>query len=545
MNIATNGASIHAPRADSTTPRLDDKGEPPDRPPSAGDEKAKAAPPKAAKAAEQLVQLVVTQAALFHDARGTAYATIHIPAASGAKVAARTLRLRSRRFRSWMAFIARASNRQTVGATTLEEALTALEGIACYDRPSREVYVRVGLHEGTLYIDLGDDSGECVRVTPSGWYVVETAPVPFFRPSGLLPLVRPEHGGNVDDLRRFVNVDDDGFTLYVAWLVASYWPRPCAALVVTGEQGTAKTTASKIARRLTDPNAAELRSPPRNEDDLLIAATNSHVVALDNLSGLSGSMSDALCRLITGGGMGKRTLFSDDDETILEAMRPVLLNGIEDVADRPDLAERCIALTLLPITERVRRDEASFWRDFDAAAPRILGALLDGIVAGVANVDKVQLPTLPRMADFIRFATAAEAGLGLKSLSIVAAFERNRALVVAAALEASPVAAALRRLLSKRGGTWVGTPTELLSDLVKVASSEAPLSRGWPSDASHLSGKLRRIANPLRQIGVEITEGHRNRGAQKERTVTIATTESRRDVRPGTKASSTRKRGTP
>jgi hypothetical protein len=44
----------------------------------------------------------------------------------------------------------------------------------------------------------------------------------------------------------------------------------------------------------------------------------------------------------TGGGFAVRQLYTDQDEVLFDAQRPVILNGIEDVVDRPDLADRAI-----------------------------------------------------------------------------------------------------------------------------------------------------------------------------------------------------------
>ena len=411
------------------------------------------APPKQA---EQIVHLVELQAELFHDPRGICYATVRIPLASG-RLVAHTLRLHSRSFCAWVAGAARAAIGQTVSPRTIDEAVLTLEGLALYERPQESVHVRVAEHDGAIYFDLGSDTGQCVMVTGSGWEVIDRAPVRFVRPKGMRPLAVPLSGGSIQELRPFLNVDDDGFLLSLGWLMASLKPGlPCPALGLTGEQGTAKSTSARALRKVIDANIAELRSPPRNEEDLFIAACGSRVVALDNLSGLTPSLSDALCRLITGGGIGKRALYSDDDESILEAMRPVILNGIEDIADRPDLAERCIVLTLRPIPEGKRRDEKSYWRAFEAAAPRILGAILGGLVSALAHIDGIMLESMPRMADFVRWATAAEEGLGCAPGSIAAAYARNQAIVIVAALDASPIATALRALLRKKGGRWEG-----------------------------------------------------------------------------------------
>ena len=60
----------------------------------------------------------------------------------------------------------------------------------------------------------------------------------------------------------------------------------------------------------------------------MIAATNGWCLAFDNVSVIQAWLSDALCRLATGGGFATRGLYTDDEETIIDAQRPVVLNGV-------------------------------------------------------------------------------------------------------------------------------------------------------------------------------------------------------------------------
>ena len=128
---------------------------------------------------------------------------------------------------------------------------------------------------------------------------------------------------------------------------------PYPVLVLSGEQGSAKSTFSKILRALLDPNAAPLRALPREDRDLFIAATNSHLLTFDNVSGLPSGISDTLCRLATGGGFAVRQLYTDQDEVIFDAPRPVILNGIEDIVTRPDLADRGCSCSSSPFRRRL------------------------------------------------------------------------------------------------------------------------------------------------------------------------------------------------
>jgi hypothetical protein len=89
---------------------------------------------------------------------------------------------------------------------------------------------------------------------------------------------------------------------------------PYPLLAISGEQGSAKTVLSKMLKALIDPSAAPVRALPREERELMIAANNGYLLAFDNLSGLPAWLSDALCRLASGGSFAVRQLYTDDDE---------------------------------------------------------------------------------------------------------------------------------------------------------------------------------------------------------------------------------------
>jgi len=222
-----------------------------------------------------------------------------------------------------------------------------LEGLALNDGPLCKVHRRTADVNGTIFIDLANESREIVEVTRAGWRVVSEAPVKFIRPNGLLALPRPVAGGNIDELRPFFNLKEEHhFKLLVAWLIAALRPRgPYPVLNLQAEHGAGKSTASRFARALVDPNVSPIRSAPRETRDLAIACIHSHVLAYDNLSGVPIWLSDALCRVATGGGFSTRSLYTDDEEVIFDAVRPIIVNGIDDIATRPDLADRCLLIT--------------------------------------------------------------------------------------------------------------------------------------------------------------------------------------------------------
>ncbi|MBT9260210.1 MAG: hypothetical protein KM310_10765 [Clostridiales bacterium] len=397
-------------------------------------------------------------------------------------------------------------------AQALSDALATLEAMADAGR-AQEVFCRVAAAGEAVYLDLGGPEWRAVEVTAEGWRIVQDPPVRFKRPRGLLPLPEPERGGSLEELRPFVNLADEaGWRLLVAWLVGALSPwGPYPILILQGEQGSAKSTTARVLRALVDPNAAPLRTAPRDERDLTIAANNGWLLAADNLSGIPPWLSDAFCRIATGGGFATRELYSDADEVIFEATRPVLLNGIEAVATRHDLLDRAIILDLPPIPEERRRPEADFWAAFEVVRPRVLGALLDAVAAALRNRDTVRLERLPRMADFAVWVTAAEEALPWPAGGFMEAYAGNRAEAVEAALEADAVAAAVRSFMESRE-TWEGTATELLNELEAYAPERAHEGKGWPNTPQSLSGRLRRAATFLRQVGIDADWGSREPG---------------------------------
>lgn len=292
-----------------------------------------------------------------------------------------------------------------------------------------------------------------------------------------------------------------------AWLLAAMRPKgPYPVLLLQGEQGSAKSTTARVLRSLVDPSTSPLRTMPREERDLAIAAGNSWLLAFDNVSSISDWLSDALCRVATGGGFATRELYSNNEEALFDYMRPIVINGIDEVATRHDLLDRCVIVNLPSIPEENRREEAAFWQEFEHVKPWLFGALINSVAAALRNIDKVKLDRLPRMADFAKWVTAAEPSLPWQTGEFMAAYTGNREEAIDLALEADVVATAVRALVEKHG-PWEGTATELLAALEGHISEQVKKSKAWPKTARTLGNRLRRSATFLRQTGVQLESG--------------------------------------
>jgi hypothetical protein len=241
---------------------------------------------------------------------------------------------------------------------------------------------------------------------------------------------------------------------------------------------------------------------------------------LDNLSRIPPWLSDALCRLATGGGFATRELYTDAEEALFDAQRPVILNGIEELATRGDLLDRALILYLPALSEEKRQSESNLWSEFELARPALLGSLLDVVSAALRRLPSVRLERKPRMADFAVWMTAAEAQLGWPRGVFLDAYEQNRSSANALALEASSIAEAVQALAREQN--FEGTATELLKALTAHADASATPQKSWPANGQVLSNKLRRIAPNLRSCGVEISFS-REPNQKRRRSITIST----------------------
>jgi hypothetical protein len=435
---------------------------------------------------------------LFHDPSGTAFADVMI---DGHR---ETWPIRSRQFQHWLRRQYYEENGSAASAATISLAVDLLEARAQFDAPERTVHIRVAEHDDRTYLDLADNDWRAIQIAPDGWQVVTSPPVRFRRAAGMLSLPFPQRGGSIEALAAFLNLPaPDEFVVVVAWLLAALQQGgPYPLLVIAGEQGSAKTMLTKILRALIDPNAAPTRAPPREERDLMIAANNGHILAFDNLSGLPSWLSDALCRLASGGSFAIRQLYTDCDEVLFQAARPAILNGIEDVVCRSDLADRAIFLALEPISDERRRMERQLWREFEVARPRILGALLDAAVHGLRRLSRIHLECPPRMADFALWGIACETAFWPPG-TFLRVYDANRRAAVEGVIEADLVAAFVREVMAGRS-TWTGTATDLLRARIAAGEDVPDRIGGWPRNPRALAGRLRRCQTFLRTVGIQI-----------------------------------------
>lgn len=440
-----------------------------------------------------LVEIITEGVTLWRTTSGVAHVDFVVNGV------AQSAPIKSKRFRNFVRFLA-SKSQFLVNDHDLAGVLGYLEGIAEYSQNVYDPAMRVIEAGESLFYDTGRDDMTVVEFGGGGWRYIKGAPVRFARGQGSLAQVDavPSKVALRDHLKEFVRASPRDLALMEAWLIGAMKPSgPYPILIMNGEQGSAKSTTTRVLARIIDPHAREIREPPSGARDLVAAVHNSFVLAFDNVSRIPPWFSDSLCRLATGtGAIGGRALYTDADEFAFMATRPIILNGIPDFVEREDLADRTLNVSLPAIPPEARRDDDSFWKEFSARLPEILGSLYAAVARAHAEFPNVVLDEAPRMANFARW---VRAGLGKEADVFLQALSEDRKEAAEALIEHSQLAQAVIEFFDKDGDAFVGTLPDLMRKLSMYASGDKDF---WPRTPLQMINAFKRISPVLRKVGI-------------------------------------------
>lgn len=376
---------------------------------------------------------ICDDAKFWRTPEGTVYATVHV---EGHR---EHLAVDGKEFRDWL--LGQLARRYTnkgrpasANETAVRETRNHAEAQAVLDRNVQKAELRIMGHDGTVFIDRGTPDWSAFKVTPHDWSVIPTPPVPILRSRRTAAMVTPAAPGDFAGLRQVLpNLDDDGFTLVLAWcLGALAADGPYAVLVLIGEGGAGKSSLVRVIQRLVDPCNGDVLAPPREDRDLIAAAKHARMLPFDNLSSVTPDLGDSICRLATGAEIGGRALYTNYDTASFKACRPIVLNGIADLAARSDLLDRALVIRLQPLENRTT--EAELRETVERVLPHTLHALLDALTLGLGRLKSTPVPKV-RMSDFARLVVAAEPALPWRPGDFMKALMRSRQHALAALVE--------------------------------------------------------------------------------------------------------------
>jgi hypothetical protein len=362
--------------------------------------------------------------------------------------------------------------------------------------------LRNAYHDGRHYIDLCDEQWRVVEVDASGWRLLNRSPVKFRRTSNMEALPTPALGGDHSLLWSLVNVREQDQLFVLAWIIDSMRENTqCPVLEIVGGHGSAKSTVHKFIRRLIDPNTVDLRTAPKNDDDVMVAARNNRCVSFENMSSASARMQDKLCVIATGGGQAGRELYTNFDETTMRALNPIIINGINPIITAGDLADRAIRIHVPKLDSRKIRQESEISEAYAEAQPAIFNGVLDVFVKAIGMIDSIHIIDKPRMLDFSILGEAIGKAIGSED-SFTQSYIAMRESLLIEATQGSPVIMAIVEMITNEG-TYRGTYKDLLTKL----DDDRYRSRGegWSNSPRGLSGLITRHEPGLSALGFKIS----------------------------------------
>lgn len=438
--------------------------------------------------------------------------------------------LNSRQFKWWIAKLYHEKTHETVSQESIKAASLVLEADT-QTQPINYLYNRFA-PGGNLSVwwDMCDPQGRAIHVDENGWTVSPCPTKLFRRYPHMMPLPEPEKGGTLEPFLDYLNLEEPGDKLLaVVDTITTIIPEvPRAGTVITGIQGSGKSTWHRLSQNLLDPASTDLLTLPTKDEDL-IQILDHHAVALfDNVNQLSRTQSDILCRAITGAGNEKRELYTTDDSFIRSFIRAVGINGISMPVEKSDLFSRMILLPWESITER--KTDAEMKDKIKKDAPKLIGAILDTLVQAMKLYPTVETKLNVRMSDFAKWGCAVTIALGLKQGVFEKAYLENIKSQDEEAVRASMVAEMIIRYMKNMDLSYIeGSATDLKKMMENFENPPdehgKPIGdllskrEGWPKNNTRFGRELSEVATSLTAIGYKVTTPKKGRGKNRNYTI--------------------------
>ena len=476
---------------------------------------------------QKLFAQAVTECRVFKDQNGEPFASTVV---DGKEI---HMSMESKSFKDWLSMIAHDNNISPT-KSTVADALAILRAEALFkSEKTSDVHNRIGLDpNGNIWIYSGSfNEPEYIIISPDG--TIDTAPkAPLkFAPSKMtraFPKIKTGNSdyknlGNIMMLKQHLNVTDDGFKLMLIFIIQCFFPdRDFVILQLLGEQGSGKSKSNSTLRKVIDPSDKEKTSPPRKTDDLIVSAVNGHLLDFDNLSKLPNNLADDFCRLSTGGTLAKRTLYSDRDETVLKARRPIILNGISQPSIRPDLMQRSVVINLPQLDKSNRIHPRLMEQSFNTSYETIFGCLMNLTAQVYALMQTQEWKKKINSIQFHRMAEYHELGLAVEQImewpqgTFDDAFNKNILEGYKSVIDSEPTAITILKYVDTRfvGGikSMEKSAAEWQHEFNIFLENDKALKNILPKSPEQFGHAFNRIKPTLKEFGIVLTkfEKHSN-----------------------------------
>jgi hypothetical protein len=441
--------------------------------------------------------------------------------------------INGKRFRRWLIYLYKKDHKRAPGRDALKIALDGIDADAAHQSDRGPVFIRIGHHDNAVYIDRGTSECDVIQIDAKGWRIIPKAPIKFIRPAaGIGVLVAPEAGGDIDELQGLLNLKERrDFILYIGWIVGCYRPIEAGAgageyglMLLLGPHGSSKTTALKMALALVDPVHTEPPGQCREDRDVLVVAQETFCMGMDNVKHITNERAAVYCRLLSGGKIAGRSLYTDREVTAIAARRPIAMTATTVVTTEVDLADRTLMIRMGEPFEGVkaggRKTSSQVNAEFTKVQAKLLGCVLDAVSAGLRNRSKPRPngTDLPRLADMADWLHRCEEGLKWEAGTMLRAFQSAIKEAAEDTADHDPVASAVVALMAEETKDSWGPHlvSELWSLLRRRNQSRGLNAKEFPASPAVLGRRLRELQVVLHRNRLAVSLVRRTRGVEVE-----------------------------
>jgi hypothetical protein len=415
-------------------------------------------------------------------------------------------RLDSTEFKEYLRRIYFDMNASVVTNNAIKDAADTLGAISVGTDMYR-LNNRVIFYKDAIWYDMSDKDWRAIRIDGNGWdrfdhQKPQTEPV---RTNS-----SEERKKNLWKIFDFHNVKEERDRLLDAvHLVASLIPNiPHPITIVFGPAGSGKTKGfHRSTKLIIDPSNINdgLSLPSGNKKNEIVLHFYRHFyVIYSNVSYLGRDQSDMLCRAVDGTGNETRKLYHDNDMMSYRYQRCIGINSIPLVGAFEDLIDRALLFELEAI-ENGRLRDAELEEMFESERGKIFGAILDTLSEAMKIFPTINIGYVERLADFTVWGCAIAIALGFKQDDFLTAYAENRDQANREIVDEDILA---RNIVDFMAGRveWAGTPSVFFKELEEFVFGEKKTRpKAWPKDAVRMSKHIRRVGQPLKRIGIDIS----------------------------------------
>ena len=375
----------------------------------------------------------------------------------------------------------------------------------------KEVATRIMKLGDTIYYNLMDPRHQVVMVSPAQVTIQNPVAMPNginikFNESTIMEAQAVPHRADTrplqDVLGQYLNLTPDDKVLAIVTIITWFLPHIERAIIhLNGPQGTGKSFLSQIIQRIVDPVSHDLPPLPTDMQELQLILAEYYLVAFDNISQIREAISNTLCKSVTGGTQIKRKLYSDKNLVILTYKNCVILNGIGDFVQMPDLLDRIVTLKTIP--HGANKSKVTLLAQFQKDLPDIMAKIFSILQKAMAVVPTVNIDTPTRLVEYEKWGYAISSVMYGDGNIFLKAYYKGRYLTSTSRAENDAVGNTFLRYANLLHSLPVYIPSrkvyEDLCVLGKGGSNRLPVD--WPKDPSAMTSRLERLLMNIQDAG--------------------------------------------